>query len=333
MRPSTPLSVSTHVGPSSPPQTPTAASYPPFLSRKVSTDSPGPGAGSGGYTPPNLPTSLSQPPNLMSLGNGQFNFPHPVRPEELSPRSFDPPAEGSGPEEADSSDDESRSPSPLPTSARHAGSTGGPKTIVVKGNFMIEELSDFDEDDMEGRDDVLRPDAIEYADSERSMSQPRLPQDDLHIDGHVINELRGLNFQSPGREASSDGSDMSDDGHRKMLLRNRAEDRRKRLSMSSITKRTMSERSDSDHEESRNCLNFDEVGSSAHRLKRKKLGGGAGDRRSLIFQDPPPRIDELDEPPEELEDTEMLAKELPFYAYTSMEVDSPRSDYCWDRKQ
>lgn len=266
----------------------------------------------------------------MSLGNGQFNFPYPVRPEELSPRSFDPPAEGSGPE-PDSSDGESRSPSPLPTSAHHAGSTAKvPQTIVVKDNFLIEELSDFDEDDMEGRDDVLRPDAIEYADSERSMSQPGLPADDPHIDRHVINDLRDLNFQSPGREASSDGSDMSDDGHRKMLLRARAEDRRKRQSMSSIAKRTMSERSDSDHEDARYCLNFDEVGSSARRLKRKKVGG---DRRSLIFQDPPPRIDEMDEPPEELEDTEMLAKELPFYAYTSMEVDSPRSDYCGDRKQ
>lgn len=83
-------------------------------------------------------------------------------------------------------------------------------------------------------------------------------------------------------------------------------------------KRTMSERSDSDHEDVRHCLDFEQAGSSARRLKRR-----VGDRRSLIFQDPPPKIDEIDEPPEELEDTEMLAKELPFYAFTTMEVDSP----------
>ncbi|KUI72005.1 hypothetical protein VM1G_07719 [Cytospora mali] len=328
MRPSTPLSVSTHVGPSSPPQTPTAASYPPLLSRKVSTTkSPGPGAGSGGYTPPNLPIPFSQPPNLMSLGNGQFNSPFPVRPEELSPRSFDHSAEVSGPE-TESSDDESRSPSPPPTSAYDVGSTDGPETIVVKDNFIIEELSDFDEHDMEGRDDVLQPDAIEDAESERSLSRSQLRPDDLHLDRHVINDLRDLNFRSPGRETSSDGSDMSDAEHRKMIQRMRAEDRRKRQSLSSIAKRTMSERSDSDHEDVRHCLNFEEVGSSARRLKRK-----VDDRRSLIFQDPPPRIDEMDEPPEELDDTEMLAKELPFYAYTTMEVDSPRSDYYWDQVQ
>lgn len=266
----------------------------------------------------------------MSLGNGQFNFLFPVRPEDLSPHSSDPPADGSGPEaNDDSSDDESRSPSPLPTSAHYAGSTVGPQTIVDKGNFIVEELSDFDENDMEGRDDVIQPDMIEYADSERSLSQPRLPPEDAHLDRHVINDLRDLNFQSPRRESSSDGSDMSEAEYRKMLRRTRAEDRRKRQSMSSIAKRTMSERSDSDHEDVRHCLNFDDVGSSARRLKRKV----GSDRRSLIFQDPPPRIDEMDEPPEELEDTEMLAKELPFYAYTTMEVDSPKSDYCLDRTQ
>ncbi|KAK7732261.1 hypothetical protein SLS53_008550 [Cytospora paraplurivora] len=328
MRPSTPLSVSNHVGPSSPPQTPNAASYPPFLSRKVSTTvSPRPGAGSGGYTPPNPPTSLSQPPNLMSLGTGHFNCAFPVRPEELSPRSFENSAEGSEPED-DCDGDESRSCSPPPTPAHDAGSTGSPHTIVIKGDFIVEELSDFGEDDMEGRDDVIRPDAIEYADSERSMSQPRRPKDDSHLERHVINDLRDLNFRSPGREASSDASDLSDAEHQEMLRKMRAEDRRKRQSMTSVTKRTMSERSDSDHEDSRRSFGFEEVGSSARRLRRK-----VGDRRSLIFQDPQPKIDELDELPEELQDTEMLAKELPFYAYTSMEVDSPRSEYCWERNQ
>ncbi|KAF3763029.1 hypothetical protein M406DRAFT_224781, partial [Cryphonectria parasitica EP155] len=100
--------------------------------------------------------------------------------------------------------------------------------------------------------------------------------------------------------------------------RNRAKQKQARMSLSSIgTKRTISERgSDSDHENARPDLGFDEPGSSAKRLKRRN----AGDRRSLIFSDPPPRIEEVVEP-EELE--EALAKELPFYEYKSMEVDSP----------
>lgn len=180
---------------------------------------------------------------------------------------------------------------------------------MVYDNLIIEELSDFEEDDMDGRDDVLVPHAIEYAESEQSES---------HIDGHVINDLRGLNVRSPDPEPSSDGSDLSDDEYEKILQQMRADDRKKRRSMGSMGKRTMSERSDSDHEDVRHCLDFDQAGSSARRLKRR-----IGDRRSLIFQDPPPRIDEMDEPPEELEGTEMLAKELPFYAFTTMEVDSP----------
>ncbi|KAL1873877.1 hypothetical protein Daus18300_003749 [Diaporthe australafricana] len=303
MRPATPKEIRfpSHVGPSSPPQTPTATAHPPFFGHKSSLRA-SPVSSAGPKDP------LPQPRNYVSFENCRFDFSFPGRHGELSPRSSDPPAEGS---EADQSDDDHESRSPLLSSPPGAATTERlvSHASMVYDNLIIEELSDFEEDDMDGRDDVLVPHAIEYAESERSES---------HIDGHVINDLRGLNVRSPDPEPSSDGSDLSDDEYEKILQRMRADERKKRRSMGSMGKRTMSERSDSDHEDVRHCLDFDQAGSSARRLKRR-----IGDRRSLIFQDPPPRIDEMDEPPEELEDTEMLAKELPFYAFTTMEVDSP----------
>ena len=98
------------------------------------------------------------------------------------------------------------------------------------------------------------------------------------------------------------------------------------MTSGSIGKRTISESigSDSDREDVLPFLEVNEVGSSARRLRRK-----VGDRRSLQFQDPPPpRIEELEEPPtseDEMLDGETLARELPYYTleYISMEIDSP----------
>lgn len=303
MRPATPKEIRfpSHVGPSSPPQTPTATAYPPFFGQKNSPGaSPGPSAG-----PPDL---LPQPRKQTPFENCQFDFAFPSRHGELSPRSSDPPAEGS---DADQSDDDHGPSSPLLSSPPDPATTEPLvlHAIITGDELSIEELSDFEENDMDGRDDVLAPHVIEYAESDLSES---------HIEGHVINDFRDLNFRSPDPDPLSDSSDASDDECQEAIRQQRAYERQKRRSISSMGKRTMSERSDSDHEDIRNCLDFDQAGSSARRLKRR-----VGDRRSLIFQDPPPKIDEMDEPPEEMEDTEMLAKELPFYFYTSMEVDSP----------
>ena len=71
------------------------------------------------------------------------------------------------------------------------------------------------------------------------------------------------------------------------------------------------------------------AGSSARRLRRKV----AGERTSLIFDDPPERIEELEEPesceevvelePHEAVDVEEdMARELPYYYVQDMEVDS-----------
>ncbi|POS73202.1 hypothetical protein DHEL01_v208405 [Diaporthe helianthi] len=304
MRPGTPkeIRLPSQVGPSSPPQTPTATSHPPFFGQKNSPRaSPGPSSG------PRDP--LTRPRRFTPFENCQFNFAFTNRHGELSPRSSGPPAEGS---EADQSDDDHGPCSPLLSSPPGLATTepfGLHANIMASDEISIEELSDFEEYDMGGRDNVLEPHLIEYAGSDPSES---------HIEGHVINDFRDLNFRSPDPDPLSDSSDVSDDEHQEAIRRQRAYDRQKRRSISSMGKRTMSERSDSDHEDVRHCLDFEQAGSSARRLKRR-----IGDRRSLIFQDPPPKIDEIDEPPEEMEDTERLAKELPFYSYMTMEVDSP----------
>lgn len=203
----------------------------------------------------------------------------------------------------------SRSPSPGYRAVLDA-ENGSYPPVSVRANFTIEELSDFGEDDMRGRSDIIRPFAIEDPDSERSIDV---------LNGNVLKNLANLHVE-PDLETSSDDSDLDEDAHQAKLQQIRDRDRRLRMSQSSVgTKRTMSERgSESDHDDVRNYIGFEEAGSSARRLRRR-IGG---DRRSLIFQDPPPRIDEVVEP-EELD--EALAKELPFYEYTSMEVDSPRS--------
>lgn len=242
-------------------------------------------------------------------------------PKDLSPCSPDTSTEEVAvPDELESYDENGiDSPSPPPPRYASQDSQQMHQTRPsIPSNFTIEELSDFDVDEMQGRDDVIRPHTIEYADSERSRSRTRLAPDDPHM----INNLRNLKCRSPDPHdhPSSDESDLDESAHQAILQRIREAERRKRMSHSSVgTKRTMSERgSESDHEDVRHLIGFDDVGSSAKRLKRRI----AGDRRSLNFSDPPPRIDEVVEP-EELDET--LARELPFYEYTTMEIDSPRS--------
>lgn len=326
MRPVTPvLNLSANLRPSSPPQTPTNASIPPFCPKISPRADSGHGAAPEAFTPPIPPPSLSQPPDAVCAGNGHLNHVRLGGIEELSPCSSNATAADLSESEAEYSDSDAEPDSPVPLAAHHVDiddGSGPRRRVVVQASFIIEELSDFDEDDMEGRDDVLYPSAIEYADSEHGPR--RLAPDDPRM----INDLQNLTFRSPdlGRDGlSSDDSDLDEEAHQAILERIRNEKHRQRMSVSSIgTKRTMSERgSDSDHEDMRHFLNFEEAGSSARRLKRRV----AGHRGSIIFQDPPPRIDEVVEPDEALEGTETLAKELPFYEYTSMEVDSPRSPY------
>jgi hypothetical protein len=188
--------------------------------------------------------------------------------------------------------------------------------VVTTATFVVEEMSDFGEDDAD-RSNVIRPDAIEYADSERSRSRSRNTPE---IDRTVMHKMQNLDCSD-----ESDETDMDEEEFREVLNRRRAAKRQQRMSSGSIGKRTISESigSDSDVEDMGVFLGADQVGSSARRLRRK-----VGDRRSLQFSDPPlPRIDQMEEPPtsdDEFIDDEAL-KELPYYTleYISMEIDSP----------
>jgi hypothetical protein len=186
--------------------------------------------------------------------------------------------------------------------------------VVTHTDLIVEELSDFGDSD-DDRPGVVRPCAIEYAESDRSSSTSRNRPE---IDQKMMYNLGNLNCSDDSSE-----TDLEEHEYHEFLLRRRAERRRKRMTSGSIGKRTISESigSDTDREDLRSLLGAEEAGSSARRLRRR-----VGDRRSLQFTDPPPpRIDELDEPDSSEDEIigESLARELPYYEYVSMEVDSP----------
>jgi len=248
------------------------------------------------------------------------NFSHhsrPARPDQLSPRS----SNTSLPSSSDEDEDEapprpSRSvspenpPAPAPPSPPRARA----ERTVVNPALVIEELSDFTDSD-DDRPGVIRPVAIEDAESDRSRSRSRYPPE---LYQRITSDLGNLNC------SDSDFSDLSEAEHQEFLRRQREVKRRKRMSSGSIGKRTISESigSDTDREDlNKPFLPLEEVGSSARRLRRR-----IGNRHSLQFQDPPPGIQELDEPDSSEDEyliSEALARELPYYEYAVMEIDSP----------
>lgn len=283
---------------------------------------------------------------IRPAGNDtNFDYTRAMRPDQLSPRSSssalaDSDTDSSSDSDSDM-DDHSLGPSGRSRSvsserqprsqrqSRSPPSQSQTERIVSQGAFTVEELSDFGESDTE-RVGVVRPDAIEYAESERSRSRSRhtpvRKPVNTHpdIDQSVVKDLGNLTCMSD----SEDLTDYDEAEYREFLIKRREEKRRRRMTSGSIGKRTITESigSDTDREDLKippfPYLGVDDPTSSARRLRRR-----VGDRRSLQFQDPPaPRIDELDEP-ESDEDplliSEALARELPYYEYVSMQIDSP----------
>ncbi|KAI1006936.1 hypothetical protein K3495_g1282 [Podosphaera aphanis] len=197
-------------------------------------------------------------------------------------------------------------------------STTCPLSIPDKGNlgqdtFTIQEL-DASEYDASSSDSIsiIQPHQYEDADSD--------------LDAKIAKDFRNLTTENhDDREA--------------FVEEMRAEKRRRRRS--SVQKRTisMSIGSDTDDEDLQPII-FDanEAGSSARRLRRR-----VGERASLIFDDPPERIEEVDEASEEVieiegcewratesssEDEGKLQKELPYWNWSQvMDADS---DDCND---
>ncbi|KAK2014447.1 hypothetical protein LZ32DRAFT_657292 [Colletotrichum eremochloae] len=231
-----------------------------------------------------------------------------------------------GDDDSDSaSDSESESIVTPPTQETHQESHSAIAVAATsKANFTLEELSDFDPMDQD-RTGTIAPSGFSSPASVRSRSRAPAPKE---LPPGLTRKMRNLNCGLSSSEESDEDVDEDEAAHREFVRMQRELRMRKRRSHgSSIGKRTISERSDSDHEDW-TPLDPDAVGSSARRLRRR-----VGDRRSFIhlqFQDPPPaRIDELEEPESEVEgtfifcDSGTLAQELPYYSIEIMEYSTP----------
>lgn len=236
----------------------------------------------------------------------------------------------------------------------------------MKANFTVEELRDSEFEDWDSDDgSIIRPSQYEDAESERGSvrsgphvglssgttythvpnshinrsspahskyNSPQKNTPQKPIDSKVVNHLNDLNFGD-----SDDESEESDDSgyvkHQAWVEKQRAERRRIRRSSSSIKRNfTQSLGSGSDDEDivPLGPLEANDPGSSARRLRRRTQDGWS----SLIFDDPPPRIDEMEEPESceevvEMGEDEMregLAREFPYYIQQDMDIDETSSE-------
>ncbi|KAL2063993.1 hypothetical protein VTL71DRAFT_4487 [Oculimacula yallundae] len=316
MRPTTPNhNFDQQMGPSSPPPTPTTASAAApftFKSRRNGMHFGSARRQSGTITPNGNGPHFSYTP---------FNK---CNAADLSPRSSSP---DSSVHHSDSDSDSSESPprslssSPIPPFSE---SPPRKQTrTIAEGNFTLEEIDEGDYEDWDSDDeDVIRPHQYEDAESDRAASVRSVPRSE--IDPRVLAGLENLQCVNENLE----------DERELWLEQRREEKRRKRRSSGSVQKRTISQSIGSDtDEEDLKPVTFEganEIGSSARRLRRKTKG----ERSSLIFDDPPPRIDEEDEGPESVEEIVEVdegdsdieggdLRELPYFRYVQdMDVDS-----------
>ncbi|KAE8448213.1 hypothetical protein EG329_009643 [Mollisiaceae sp. DMI_Dod_QoI] len=291
-------------GPSSPPQTPTTATTFSFKRNGMHISAS------------NLP---DQNGTIKPTGTGSSFFYTPsARPADLSPRSSSPDSSvhassssGSPPRSLSSSPAATMSEFPPPRRTR----------IVAEGNFTVEEFADSDYEDWDSDDeDVIRPHQYEDAESDRAPSVKSVTRNDL--DSRILSGFKNLHCEN-------------EEERELWLEKLRAEKRRRRRSSASVQKRTLSQSigSDTDDEDLKPVIfeGANEAGSSARRLRRK-----VGERTSLIFDDPPPRIDEEDEGPESVEEVVEIRdddededgnvdkdlRELPYWYIQEMDVDS-----------
>ncbi|KAH9904525.1 hypothetical protein F4778DRAFT_66205 [Xylariomycetidae sp. FL2044] len=293
MRPHTPAIKVAHAADPSPPETPTTSS--PASNRKVATN---------GQIPPQPKPYYhhSQRSNIRPIGGTKFSYSPGPRPEEISPRSLDSSDQESDP--GAGSLPKSQSPFSDRHELRHRLQAIR-KLRVATAAFTIEEMSDHSH-----YGDVLRPDAIQDADSDRSRSISRT-RTRVEMDPAWIENFNPFN--------GSD--DESDDDFTRGKQELREARRLRRMKSGSISKRTVSERdSGSDREDLMPYYEGNETGPNTRRMRRK-----VGDRSSIQFNGPlPDRIEELKEPNSDdeiiLDDAEIFARELPYWKL--MDVDS-----------
>lgn len=253
-------------------------------------------------------------------GNGpHFYYTPSTEPAALSPRPSSPDSSTS-PSDTSGSPPRSLSSSPVPPWSEFPPLLKR-TNVITEGNFTLEEFGASDYEDWDSdHGSVIRPHQYEDATSEKAGSVRSVSRSE--IDPRVLHSLKNLHCE------------QDEDDRDAWLEAMREEKRRKRRSSGSVQKRTISQSIGSDtDEEDLKPVTFEganEIGSSARRLRRKTKG----ERTSLIFDDPPPRIDEEYEGPdsveelveidEEEEDTDGGdLKELPYFRYVQdMDVDS-----------
>ncbi|TVY62873.1 hypothetical protein LSUE1_G008391, partial [Lachnellula suecica] len=205
-------------------------------------------------------------------------------------------------------------------------SSSPPPRITTDASFTVEEFDSSDYEEFDSDDgSVIRPHQYEDAESEPARSVKGSASQSQHdLPTNIYNGLRDLHCEP---------TDSAEAQQEMWQQKMRAEKRRKRRSSGSIQKRTFSQSigSDTDDEDLHPVFEgANEAGSSARRLRRK----GENERASLIFDDPPPRIDELEEPEsceevveDEDEDGEGqgVDRNLPYYVQ-DMDVDSDEED-------
>lgn len=264
-------------------------------------------------------------------GNGPTFSYNPFQPLdlELSPRSSSP---VSSEHSTSSSEAEIDSPRPRSRSSSPGTHSTPPKTqirtrIVSEGNFTLEEFDDEDYDAFDSdAESIIRPHQYEDAESDRARSIKAISPA-RELDPQILHGLRDVDIH-----CATTNEDDALNEREAWLARMREEKRRKRRSSGSVQKRSLAQSigSDTDEEDIQPVFEgVNEAGSSARRLRRKV----AGERTSLIFDDPPPKIDELEEPEsceeivslEESDDAGRSGgvwRELPYYVQQSdMEVD------------
>jgi hypothetical protein len=269
------------------------------------------------FSKPTLPTKDG---TITPNGNGpNFFYTPSTRPEDLSPRS------SSSPDSSVHSSSSGSPPRSLSSSPAAPASDSPRRStrIVTEGNFTLEEFGESDYEDWEsGDDEVIRPHQYEDAESDRAHSVKSAGRNDL--DSRILSGIKNLNCETEEEEREA------------WLKEQRAAKKWKRRSSGSVQKRTLSQSIGSDtDDEDLQPVTFEganEAGSSARRLRRKVKG----ERISLIFDDPPPRIDEVDEGPESCEELveidedeedddgngQCVDRELPYYRYVQvMDVD------------
>lgn len=195
------------------------------------------------------------------------------------------------------------------------------------GTFIIDEFEDSDYAEFDSdSDSVIRPHEYEDAESEHGAPSIKALSE---LEPSLYDDMEKL--QCENREVGD--KVLDEEFEREVWLKKmQAERRRKRRSSGSVQKRTLSQSIGSDTDEEDILPATFEGATSARRLRRK-----VEDRASLIFDDPPPRIDELEEPESceelvEVHESDIEGKglrELPYYVQ-DMDVDSEDEDEYGD---